>query len=140
MKLTTATFLPLALLAYAASAQPSAPSTQSQAQPPTAHALAVRVAPASASSDEKKAATEAATESDLESCGAKWNKKLADYKKALEQNKNYRDYFEKWKNASAQRPPMLPIPELTRASYRLCMAQCLGDTTAICPGGWPEDK
>jgi hypothetical protein len=136
MKLTTATFLPLALLAYAASAQPSAPSTQSQAQPPTAQAPAARGAPAPASSDEKKAATE----SDLESCGAKWNKKLAEYKKTLEQNKNYRDYFEKWKNASAQRPPMLAIPELTRASYRLCMAQCLGDTTATCPGGWPEDK
>lgn len=136
MKLTTATFLPLALVAYAASGQPNDQSTQSQAQPPTAQAPAARVAPTSASNDEDKASTQ----SDLQSCGAKWNEKLKQYEKALARTKDYRNYFEKWKNSSAQRPPMLPIPELTRASYRLCMAQCLGDKTAACPGGWPENK
>jgi hypothetical protein len=121
-------FLPLVLVAYAASGQPSDPSKQPQVQPTTSQAPTVRVTPASGSID------------DLKSCGAKWNKKLKLYEDALEQTKDYRNYFEKWKNSTAQRPPMLPIPELTRASYRLCMAQCLGDTTATCPGGWPEEK
>ena len=136
MKLITATFLPLALVAYAASGQPNDQSKQPQAQPTTAQAAAARVAPASASINEDKAATLG----DLKSCGANWNKKLKLYEEALDQTRDYRNYFEKWKNSSAQRPPMLPIPELTRASYRECMAQCLGDKTATCPGGWPEDK
>lgn len=136
MKLTIAMFLPLVLLAYAASGQPSDRSTESRAQPLAAQAPAVRFTPASASSDKDKAAAQR----DLESCGEKWNKKLKLYKTTLEQTKDYRNYFEKWKNSSAQRPPILPIPELTRESYRLCMAQCLGDETAACPGGWPEDK
>jgi hypothetical protein len=134
MKLITATFLPLALVAYAASGQPNDPSKQPQAQPPMTQAPAAPVAPASASNDQ------AATQGDLESCGAKWNKKLKLYEEALDQTKDYRNYFETWKNSTAQRPPMLPIPELTRASYRQCMAQCLGDKTATCPGGWPDNQ
>ena len=135
MKLISAA-LPLALLAHSAFGQPSDQCTQSQARPPATQAPEVRVEPASASSAEDKAAVQR----DLESCGAKWNKKLKAYEITLEQTKDYRNYFEKWKDFSAQRPPKLPIPELTRASYRQCMAQCLGDETAACPGGWPDEN
>ncbi len=81
----------------------------------------------------------AAEQRTLESCGKKWNDKLKHYEKEREQTVDYRDYYERWKNFPAQRPPKLSISKLTRASYRLCMAECLGDPTAICPGGWPDE-
>ena len=54
--------------------------------------------------------------------------------------KDYRDYYDKWKDFPAQRPPKLPLPMLTRISYRACMAECLHGAPWTCPGGWPETK
>ena len=84
--------------------------------------------------------SEDAEQRDLEICGAKWNAKLKAYREELAQTKGYRTYWETWKDSPAQRPPKLPLPVLTRASYRQCMAQCLEGAGAICPGGWPDEK
>jgi hypothetical protein len=72
----------------------------------------------------------------LAKCGAKWNKKLDDYQARLPKLKKYRAYYDKWENYAAQRPPRSPEPLLTRASYRACMYECLGDVRVACPGGW----
>jgi hypothetical protein len=73
-------------------------------------------------------------------CGAKWNAKLKAYNDEVERTKDYRDYYDKWKDFPAQRPPKLPLPMLTRISYRACMAECLHGAPWTCPGGWPETK
>ena len=84
--------------------------------------------------------SEEAEQRSLETCGARWDSKLKAYREELAQAKGYRTYFETWKDSPAQRPPLLPLPVLTRTSYRQCMAQCLEAAGAICPGGWPDEK
>jgi hypothetical protein len=69
----------------------------------------------------------------LKSCGDWWKRKLGDYEHGLSRQRQYQAYYEKWKNYPAQRPPKSQEPVLTRATYRLCMYECLGDATAKCP-------
>ena len=75
----------------------------------------------------------------LRQCGDKWNRKLAAYEKGLPKLKKYLAYYNKWDGYPAQRPPRSPVPLLTRESYRACLYECLGDTTVVCPGGWPAE-
>ncbi len=75
----------------------------------------------------------------LKLCGEKWNRKLAAYEAGLPKLKTYLAYYDKWERYPAQRPPKSPEPQLTRESYRACMYECLGDTSATCPGGWPAE-
>jgi len=105
-------------------------------QPQTSQPLTVQfVNPAPPADDSEEAELR-----DLERCDAKWNAKLQAYKEELAQTKDYRTYFAKWEDSPAQRPPKLPLPPLTRASYRACMSECLHEAGAVCPGGWPEEK
>jgi hypothetical protein len=106
------------------------------AQPQTSQPLTVQFVHPSAAADD----SDEAELRDLEACGARWNAKLKDYKEKLAQAAGYRTYFDKWEDFPAQRPPRLPLPILTRASYRACMAECLHEGGAVCPGGWPEEK
>jgi hypothetical protein len=79
----------------------------------------------------------------LESCGKKWNDKLQAYKKSYAETKTYRNYYDKWEDSPAERPPKLPLPQLTRASYREFMAECLRDPAATCgnaASGSPPDS
>ena len=104
-------------------------------KPPTSETLTIHFVHPSAAADEG----EDPEQHDLEACGAKWNAKLKAYREQLAQTKDYRTYFDKWRDFPAQRPPQLPLPVLTRASYRACMAECLHEGGAVCPGGWPEE-
>ncbi len=117
--------------------QPVSPQpAEGSAKPPATETLTLHVVhPAADAEDSGEAELR-----DLEACGARWNAKLKDYKAKLAQSEGYRTYFDKWEDFPAQRPPKLPLPILTRASYRACMAECLGEPGAICPGGWPEEK
>ena len=157
MNLISATLVPLAFSTYVASsafADETYPATLSgtvtlqvvaptpaealakmPANPQTSETLTVHVVHPSAS-----AADEDAEQRDLETCGAKWNAKLKAYKDGLARTKNYRTYFDTWEDFPAQRPPKLPLPVLTRASYRACMAECLHEGGAVCPGGWPGEN
>jgi len=156
MKLILATFVPLvcaASLVPSAFADETSPATlsgtvtlqvvsskpaEAPANPQPAETLTVHVVRPSAAADD----SEEAKQRDLETCGARWNDKLKAYRKELERTADYQTYFDTWKDSAAQRPPKLPIPVLTRASYRQCMAECLEGAAAggICPGGWPEEK
>jgi hypothetical protein len=129
MKVTTATLAPLAFLMSSAFADESHQAT-------TSGTLTLQIVRPAVSDDD----SEEAQQRNLETCGSKWNAKLKAYQKELAQTKLYRTYWETWKNSPAQRPPELPLPVLTRASYRQCMAQCLEGAGPICPGGWPDEK
>jgi hypothetical protein len=151
MKPISVIVLPLALLAGSAFGQPADPSAPDKAvttesvppapapalqnpnplpvAPPALQRLMIRNEHPSAADHEDNDAEQR----DLEYCGRKWNKKMEAYKDARERTADYQSYFEKWQDFAAQRPPKPMLPELTRASYRLCMAQCLGDQTASCP-------
>ena len=111
-------------------------SAENPAKPQTTETLTLHVVHPPAAADD----SEEAEVHDLEACGAKWNAKLKAYKDELAQTKDYRTYFDTWEGFPAQRPPKLPLPVLTRASYRACMAECLHEGGATCPGGWPEEK
>jgi hypothetical protein len=76
----------------------------------------------------------------LRSCGKDWDDKLHAHNQALARLEKYIAYYEKWRNSPAQRPPKPPEPDLTRASYRACMYQCLGDRRSECTGGWPKTE
>lgn len=147
MKLISAMLIPLALAAAPALAQPADQSTlsgsvtvkvvppapQDAQAPQAAETLTLRIERPSTAAD----ADEDAEQRSLETCGKRWNAKLKAYRDERARTKPYRDYWEKWKDAPAQRPPAPSEPILTRASYRQCMAQCLNDGTAMCPGGLP---
>jgi hypothetical protein len=109
---------------------------EATAKPRTSETLTVHVVPPPQFADD----SEEAEQRSLETCGARWDSKLKAYREELAQAKGYRTYFETWKDSPAQRPPLLPLPVLTRTSYRQCMAQCLEAAGAICPGGWPDEK
>ena len=126
MKLISVTLLPLVLLINSAAAQPT-----SQCKLP---------APATAFTCGTGDEPENAEQRNLEFCDVKWNEKLRKNHCKLEEAKVYRIYYDKWKDSPAQRPPKPPIPELTRASYRQYVANCLQDIMARCPAGAPEQK
>jgi hypothetical protein len=75
----------------------------------------------------------------LTQCGEKWNRKLDAHQAHLSKLRRYLAYYDKWEGYPAQRPPKSPEPVLTRASYRACIYECLGDRRVTCPGGWPKD-
>jgi hypothetical protein len=83
---------------------------------------------------------ENAEQRNLEFCDAKWKEKLKKNHRKLEQVRAYLSYYDKWEDLPAQRPPKVPIPELTRASYRQYMYACLQDITEKCPAGALEQK
>lgn len=126
MKLISTTLLLLVLLTNSATAEPT-----SQCMPP-----ALTTAFACGTDGQAKNAEQR----NLEFCDAKWKEKLNKNHCELEQAKVYRSYYDKWKDSPAQRPPRLPISELTRASYRQYMYACLQDITEKCPAGAPEQK
>ena len=147
MKIMSASFLSLALLAAPAAAQAEYPSVMSgtvkiemaapgPAQTKPGDTLTIRVVTPRkppAASDEDDPAVK------LRQCGDKWNRKLADYEKRWPKLKAELAYYAKWANHPAQRPPKPPEPLLTRESYRACIYECLGDRRVTCPGGWPKD-
>jgi hypothetical protein len=145
MKTISALLIPLALSAGPASAQPPqstlsgsvtlkvVPPQDAQAPPQAAETVTVLIERPSTSAGED----EDAEQHNLETCGKIWNAKLKAYRDELKRTKPYRVYWEKWKDSPAQRPPAPSEPVLTRATYRQCMAQCLRDETATCPGGLP---
>lgn len=126
MKPISAMLLPLVLLINSAAAQPT-----SKCEFP-----ASAIAFACGTGDEP----ENADQRNLEFCDIKWKEKLMKNHCELEEAKVYRIYYEKWKDSPAQRPPKLPIPQLTRANYRQYMANCLQDIMERCPAGAPEQK
>jgi hypothetical protein len=133
MKLISATLLPLVLLTGSAIAEPSSRCKS----PAPVQALTPQPAPAPAcKTDDEARNTE---QRNLETCDADWQKELKDHNDKLERATAYRNYYDKWRDSPAQRPPKLPIPELTRASYRQYMASCLRDRTAMWPGSF-DDK
>jgi hypothetical protein len=149
MKLTSTTLVPLAFLMSSAFADESYRATASAtltvqigppkpaeaaAAPQAGETLTVHVVHPAASDSED------AEERDLETCGEKWNAKLKAHRDELARTKGYQTYWETWKDSPAQRPPKLPLPVLTRASYRQYMAQCLERAAAIRPGGWPDEE
>src|SRR5262249_4991796 len=75
----------------------------------------------------------------LRQCGERWNKKLAAYEARLPALKKSLAYYNKWARSAAQQPPKPAEPLLTRGSYRACMYACLGDSSVVCPGGWPAE-
>jgi hypothetical protein len=149
MKIMSATFVSLALMAAPAMAETQYQSTMSgsvklevtpqgangQAQPKPGDTLTIRFVPPPKTTDE----IDDDPAQKLEQCGKKWNKKLAAYEKRLPKLKKYLAYYDKWASNPAQRPPKLGEPLLTRESYRACMYECLGDGSVACPGGWPAE-
>jgi hypothetical protein len=151
MKIVSATLVSLVLTAAPAAAQAEYPATmsgsakiemvppdakgvQGQAQPKLGDRLTIQLAaPPKQETDEEAPAVK------LRQCGDKWNRKLAAYEKDLPKLKKYLAYFNKWQSYPAQRPPKSATPLLTRATYRACIYECLGDTTVSCPGGWPAE-
>lgn len=153
MKIISAALMCLALTAAPAAAETQYKSTMSgnvkieaapqdakgQAQPKADNTLTIHFVPP----PKKPDVSDDDPAQKLEQCGIKWNRKLADYEKRLPKLKKYVAYYDKWAGQPAQRPPQLGEPQLTRATYRACMYECLGDSTAVCPGGWPaatDDK
>jgi len=130
MKLVSASLMSLALLSSPAAAQADA---KGPAQPKAGDALTIPAVPPAGSNDDDEPALK------LKQCGEKWNRKLAAYEKGLPKLKKYLAYYHRWESYPAQRPPKSPEPLLTRESYRACIYECLGDTTVVCPGGWPAE-
>jgi hypothetical protein len=151
MKIMSATFVSLALMAAPASAETQYQSTmsgsvklevapqdakgQGQAQPKPGDTLTIHFVPPPKKTDEG----DDDSADKLRKCGEKWNKKLAAYEKLLPKLKKYVAYYDRWASNPAQRPPKLGEPLLTRESYRACIYECLGDTSVACPGGWPGE-
>ena len=129
MKLVSASLMSLALM--------SLPAAQVQAQPKPGDALTIHAVPSPKPPAESNDDDDPALK--LKRCGEKWNRKLAAYEKGLPKLKKYLAYYNKWDGYPAQRPPKSPVPLLTRESYRACLYECLGDTTVVCPGGWPAE-
>lgn len=151
MKIMPAALVSLALTALPAAAETQYQSTMSgnvkvevlpqdaKGPPPKAETLTIHFVPPPKKPDE----VEDENADKLRKCGEKWNKKLADYEKRLPKLKKYVAYYDKWAGSAAQQPPRLGEPLLTRASYRACIYECLGDSTSACPGGSlaePADK
>ena len=155
MKIISATLVFLALMACPASAGDAYQSTMSgnvtiqvvprepangETQPLAPQTLTVRFVPPPKSSQKATEEDQDDPQVKLRLCGEKWNVKLADYEARLPKLEKYDAYYRKWQNYPAQHAPKSPDPILTRASYRACMYQCLGDAAAECPGGWPATK
>lgn len=150
MKMMSITVVSLALFAAPAAAETQYQSSMSgnvkievvaqdakgQAQPKPGETLTIHFVPPPKKPDE--ADDDPAQK--LEQCGKKWNRKLAYYNEhLLPKLKKDLAYYNKWAGNAAQRPPKPAEPLLTRASYRACIYQCLGDSAAVCPGGWPAE-
>src|SRR5262249_54271424 len=130
MKLISATLLPLVLLTNSATAQPTFQClSPAQSQTP-------QLAPAPACKTDKSKNAE----HNLKTCDTMWNEKLKAHNGEVEQTTAYRSYYDKWKDLPAQRPPKLSIPDLTRASYRQYMYNCLREITEVCPANAPDQN